>query len=760
MLDTDLAERKAGGRYLANIDDASHEKCEVVGYLGSIEGPVLEIGPGGGGALRRIAHIGRECRDKVTTAIALDNNISVLRRLDSLFDKEQDGNVQYVCADASEHLPFKENSIGAINGSSVVHEVFSYGGGFKGVETFFRECSRVLQLYGYLIYRDPTGADVQHTNTLLFRNEFAFFFVQFFLEKFLERNLIGYYRSLLFHQKRKVNTKKGRTERNRPVGNLSTFTNNVERDGGVVQGCRKISLQANEGLLREATRHFITFLDDIAPELIHQCAANKKTDSVRLTFAKTKGKEKFCAWLRERGISTEEGHDGSIDVPAKIYRQFIRMFRRRFHTLFRPLKISDITTSPDVLIEACLKHHVPIHEGNDSKVVFPSELSVKYEALNEEMASAGAKLDLPQFLKQACSWAAREGQEYYTYGSPSSVIATAMISSLQPDDSVKLGYSCLCPVNFDEAHFRLVERRKYSVFLQTQCDLSDIQERKQRRNAVLRDRKTVIHFQKVPLETAIGRLSAYVAVTNNPSLNQALDRLLFMAGKNTAGSQLFDAQFLRRVMCGAHDVFSLMDVERRKRASRKHTEERYSHIALAGSVASGKSTACNVLQRRGFSIISLSDFIREELERQKVVNPTQNDYFETARKLRGRYGHDVLMQCAVARVLKEHANGKFVVDGVRVPEEVDLLRSVFHDAVLMVIEAPEEVRMERVRARGRDIDASRAADTKRVFDLEQGIEPGGTNLREVVARADFVIDGSQPIVDMEKRIIQILEHGL
>lgn len=51
-------------------------------------------------------------------------------------------------------LPFKDKIFDAVNASSVLHEVYSYGGGFKGVEQCVSEAARILKPGGKFFLRD------------------------------------------------------------------------------------------------------------------------------------------------------------------------------------------------------------------------------------------------------------------------------------------------------------------------------------------------------------------------------------------------------------------------------------------------------------------------------------------------------------------------------------------------------------------------------------------------------------------------------
>jgi dCMP deaminase len=136
-------------------------------------------------------------------------------------------------------------------------------------------------------------------------------------------------------------------------------------------------------------------------------------------------------------------------------------------------------------------------------------------------------------------------------------------------------------------------------------------------------------------------------------------------------------------------------------------------IGLTGRNASGKTTAGEVLARRGFSYLSLSDVIREEARKRGLPDVREN-LIALGNELRERHGPGALAELTVARMQSDR---NYAVDSIRHPAEVMALKkagsfSLFH------IFAPLEARFERALARDRAGDARTLQDFIRLEERE------------------------------------------
>ncbi|MCI0615156.1 AAA family ATPase, partial [bacterium] len=122
-------------------------------------------------------------------------------------------------------------------------------------------------------------------------------------------------------------------------------------------------------------------------------------------------------------------------------------------------------------------------------------------------------------------------------------------------------------------------------------------------------------------------------------------------------------------------------------------------IGLTGKNASGKGEVANYLKDKSFYFYSLSDAIRDELNSRKIP-VTRDSLIETGNELRSKFGADILARRIIEKL---DANRNYVIDSIRNPAEVEAFRKT-RRFVLLNIDAPDEVRFERIKARNREND--------------------------------------------------------
>ncbi len=162
-------------------------------------------------------------------------------------------------------------------------------------------------------------------------------------------------------------------------------------------------------------------------------------------------------------------------------------------------------------------------------------------------------------------------------------------------------------------------------------------------------------------------------------------------------------------------------------------------IGLTGKYAAGKGTVAEVLGALGFAYHSLSDVIREELARRGIPE-SRGALLETGNALREAEGPAALAK----RILGRLAQGDHLVDSIRNPAEVEVLRAL-PGFVLLGVDADPRVRFERLLARGRQGDPKTWEEFRALEGAEEDSEdPTRQQLNATFALADVVIsnDGS------------------
>jgi dCMP deaminase len=179
-------------------------------------------------------------------------------------------------------------------------------------------------------------------------------------------------------------------------------------------------------------------------------------------------------------------------------------------------------------------------------------------------------------------------------------------------------------------------------------------------------------------------------------------------------------------------------------------------LGVSGLNGAGKGEVVRFLEERSFYALSLSDVIREELRRQGLEE-TRERMIETGTGMRGAEGPGGLAERLAGQLAPDR---NYVIDSVRHPAEVDVLRVRTRRFKLLWVEADEAVRFERIRARGRGGDPA-SLEALRVLEGRElaSADPAAQQLLAVREIADFVVQNDGSIEELRRSIHGILAEN-
>jgi Dephospho-CoA kinase len=181
-------------------------------------------------------------------------------------------------------------------------------------------------------------------------------------------------------------------------------------------------------------------------------------------------------------------------------------------------------------------------------------------------------------------------------------------------------------------------------------------------------------------------------------------------------------------------------------STRKLTDFRL--IGLTGTNGSGKGEVAKYLQKKGYAYQSLSDVIREELQK-RGLETSRDNLIACGNELREKYGPEVL-----ARRVAEKIIGPTVIDSIRNPKEVEYLRSL-GDFILIAVDAPVEIRFERVIKRGRNESASTLEEFIARETREKTNDPNSQQLETCLKLADLTIINDGSLEELWKKLEEL-----
>lgn len=160
-------------------------------------------------------------------------------------------------------------------------------------------------------------------------------------------------------------------------------------------------------------------------------------------------------------------------------------------------------------------------------------------------------------------------------------------------------------------------------------------------------------------------------------------------------------------------------------------------IGLTGTLASGKDIIADILKKKGFIVLSLSDEVREETKK-RGIEMTRENLQNVGNEMRKESGNGVLAQKMLMKITDPQKH--YIVNGIRNPSEVQELKN-WPSFYLIAVDSPQQVRFQRMMQRNRPSDPKNFYDFMKVDAIDQGLnqENSGQQVKECMKLADYHI---------------------
>ncbi len=175
--------------------NAQEKSYGFVEYLEALEGNpgsparVLEIGPGGGAAINGLTDFLQHREVGAPELVVLERFLSQSVELATAQKRYTalGASVVNVAGDIVK-MPFQDETFDFINVSAVLHEVYSYVGGYAGIEHAIQEVARITKPGGFFSYRDIHAStdDLHRPTEQCYQSPAWILFVRLFLPYYLE----------------------------------------------------------------------------------------------------------------------------------------------------------------------------------------------------------------------------------------------------------------------------------------------------------------------------------------------------------------------------------------------------------------------------------------------------------------------------------------------------------------------------------------------------------------------------------------------
>jgi len=175
-------------------------------------------------------------------------------------------------------------------------------------------------------------------------------------------------------------------------------------------------------------------------------------------------------------------------------------------------------------------------------------------------------------------------------------------------------------------------------------------------------------------------------------------------------------------------------------------------IGLTGKNAAGKGEVAQVLKEGGFYYLSLSDLLREELQNREV-EVTRENLIQVGREMRDRYGGGVLADRALQKI---DVDKNYIVDSIRNPREVEVLRRKKNFRLVHVVSSPQ-VRFKRIKERSREGDPQTLKEFEKLEAREAtSPDPHAQQLDETSQLADVELENNGSLEELRHQVKELI----
>ena len=178
-------------------------------------------------------------------------------------------------------------------------------------------------------------------------------------------------------------------------------------------------------------------------------------------------------------------------------------------------------------------------------------------------------------------------------------------------------------------------------------------------------------------------------------------------------------------------------------------------IGITGTLGAGKGTIVNFLvNNKGFAHYSVRQFLLEEIKKRGLPE-NRDSMVVVANDLRAKHSPSYITDALYDQAVKEGKDA--VIESIRTPGEVISLRKKAN-FFLFAVDADPKIRYERIKSRNSETDH---IDFKTFIENENremtSDDPNKQNLKKCIEMADFVIDNSGTIEELNKKVEEILD---
>jgi len=178
-------------------------------------------------------------------------------------------------------------------------------------------------------------------------------------------------------------------------------------------------------------------------------------------------------------------------------------------------------------------------------------------------------------------------------------------------------------------------------------------------------------------------------------------------------------------------------------------------LGLTGTLGAGKDAAAKFFMKNGFSYHSCSDIIRNECKKRGMPITLEN-LTKKGNELREKNGSNILVRIIIERI-KAAGETDSLIESIRNSEEVKELKKE-KGFVMVAIDAPIELRFERIQKRKREDDK---VSFEEFHSIEQKQRKGSESMQQldkVIEMADYKIINDGTLEQLHYKLEDLLDY--
>ena len=174
-------------------------------------------------------------------------------------------------------------------------------------------------------------------------------------------------------------------------------------------------------------------------------------------------------------------------------------------------------------------------------------------------------------------------------------------------------------------------------------------------------------------------------------------------------------------------------------------------IAIVGMSGSGKSIACEYLEKKGYKKVYFGGITYEKMKEENIPISEQNDR-KMRERIRKEYGMGAYALLSLPKIKEFLKNNDVVIDGLYSWDEYKILKKEFNNLVLISMVVDKQLRYDRLKVRQERPYTAEEITSRDLTEIEN-IAKGGP-----IAYADYYIFNNGTKEDYVERLEKILKE--